>query len=77
MYFMLCAVLQQINAMVWSISDLSTCSTVSSLFWNHFTFEEFTLERMHLLVTVALPGPYYNNAFPPELKITIFQMVFA
>ena len=34
------------------------------------------MERMHLLVTVALPGPNYN-AFPPELKITTFQMVFA
>lgn len=31
---------------------------------------------MRLLVSVALPGPNYNNAFPPELKITIFQMVF-
>lgn len=29
---------------------------------------------MSLLVTVALPGSNYN-AFPPELKITTFQMV--
>lgn len=40
-------------------------------------FEEFTSERMCLLVTVALPGPNYNNAFPPELKITSFPMFLA
>lgn len=31
---------------------------------------------MRLFVTVALPGPNYNNAFPPELNITTFQVFF-